>query len=174
MPPARDGHAAAPRSLGGDVGPRFPRGISLLKQQRGQCAGHTDFSTLFSFLNVPATPRSVPKDACHRCSQQVWWAWGAHPLHLRAASTGGLAKLSASDQQCLRPGTRAEEEEGALAMTGCALGRSVWAPRPSSLTLPPSKDLASTACSVRLCGHRQGLRLPPLSAHLLGPSLTSA
>ena len=28
--------------------------------------------------------------------------------------------------------------------------------------------------SVRLCGHRQGLRPPSLPAHLSGPSLTSA
>lgn len=63
MPPAGEGHVAAPRSLGGDAGPRFPLGISL-KQQRGEHVVHTDFSTLFSFsLNVPATSRSVPRDA---------------------------------------------------------------------------------------------------------------
>lgn len=64
MPPASEGHVATPRPLGGDAGPRFPLGTSLLKQQRGEHAVHTDSSTLFYFsLNMPATSRSVPRDA---------------------------------------------------------------------------------------------------------------
>lgn len=49
------------RSLGGDVGPRLYWGSRRLKQQRGQCAGHTDFSTLPLSLMCPLTPRSGPQ-----------------------------------------------------------------------------------------------------------------
>lgn len=94
-----EGRAAAPRSLGGDAGPHFPLGISLLTRQRGEHAVHTDFSTLFS--NVPATCRSVPTDAHHGYSRQAWGMWGA--IHSTCGQPAPELSSPGASDQCLRP-----------------------------------------------------------------------
>lgn len=92
-------------------------------------------------------------------------------MHSTCGRPAPELSLPGASDQCLRPGPRGRGGRGTLAMTGCVLGRCVCVCVPPwPLALPPS-----TARSVRLCGHRQGLRPPPpVPAHLSGPPLTSA
>lgn len=173
--PAR--HAAALRgSLGVATWAPSPTGDLAARAAKRTVRRPHGFPQRFSFsLTKPATPRSVPKDA--PLSSQVFTAGVVGRGGRSTPPAGGqhwrASQASACDQQCLQPGTRAEEEEGALAMIDCAPGAEVWAParRPSPFRpvriWPP--QLAPHGGSVAQAGPQDSSP----SAHLLGP-LTSA
>lgn len=133
---------------------------------RGESTQYIQTSQRFSlFLTCPPPPGPSPQTPV----TGVHGRRGGLIHSTRGQPAPELSSPGASDQ-CLRPGPRGRGGRGTLATTGCVLGRCVCVCVPPwPLALPPS-----TARSVRLCGHRQGLRPPPVPAHLSGPPLTGA